>query len=141
VLWSPAINLDNATSFNPVFKGNTEQQYIIDIKTKAGCVTTDTQLVKLVKSVEIFVPNAFTPNGDGINDDLKPVFFGIKELHYFRVYNRWGQLFYQTQTLKQGWNGTFKNIKQEMQTVVWMLEALGVDGIIYTRQGTSVLLR
>ena len=141
VLWTPAINLDDAKNVNPVFKGNTEQQYNIDIKTKAGCITTDTQLVKLVKNVEIFVPNAFTPNSDGINDILKPVFFGVKQLHYFRVYNRWGQLFYQTQTLKQGWDGTFKSMKQEMQTVVWMLEAVGLDGITYTRQGTSVLLR
>ena len=141
VLWTPDTYLSDAFSYNPVFKGPVEQLYTIDIKTKSGCVTTDTQLVKLVKSIEIFVPNAFTPNGDGINDELKPVFYGIKELHYFRVYNRWGQLFYQTQTLKQGWNGTFKNAKQEMQTVVWVLEALGVDGNIYTRQGTTVLLR
>jgi gliding motility-associated-like protein len=141
VLWSPATNLDNDKSYNPVFKGNTEQLYTIDIRTKTGCVTTDTQLVKLVKSIEIFVPNAFTPNGDGNNDDLKPVFYGIKQLRYFRVYNRWGQLFFQTQTFKKGWDGTFKNAKQEMQTVVWALEALGVDGNIYTRRGTSILLR
>ncbi|MGG9962725.1 PKD domain-containing protein [Ferruginibacter sp. SUN106] len=141
VLWNPAVNLDNATSYNPVFKGTTEQLYTIDIKTKTGCVTTDTQMVKIVKSIEIFVPNAFTPNGDGFNDDLKPVFYGIKQLKYFRVYNRWGQLFYQTQTMKQGWDGTFKNVKQEMQTVVWVLEALGVDGVMYTRRGTSILLR
>lgn len=141
VLWNPSVNLDNAAAVNPVFKGNTDQLYTIAITAKSGCVTIDTQLVKLVKNVEIFVPNAFTPNGDGINDQLKPVFFGIKQLHYFRVYNRWGQLFYQTQTLKQGWDGTFKSMKQEMQTVVWMLEAVGLDGITYTRQGTSVLLR
>ncbi len=141
VLWNPTTNLDNAASFNPIFKGNTEQLFTIEIKTKTGCVTTDTQMVKLVKNIEIFVPNAFTPNGDGVNDNLKPVFFGIKQLNYFRVFNRWGQLFYQSQTLKQGWDGTFKNARQEMQTVIWVLEALGVDGNIYTRKGTSVLLR
>ena len=98
-------------------------------------------MVKLVKSIEIFVPNAFTPNGDGNNDDLKPTFFGIKQLKYFRVYNRWGQLFYQTQTMKQGWDGTFKNVKQEMQTLVWVLEAIGVDGNTYLRRGTTILVR
>lgn len=141
VLWNPAVNLNDATSFNPVFKGNTEQLYTIEIKTKSGCITTDTQLVKLVKSIEIYVPNVFTPNGDGKNDLLKPMYFGIKQIRYFRVYNRWGQLFYQTQTGKQGWDGTFKNIKQDMQTVVWMFEGIGVDGNIYTRKGTSVLIR
>jgi gliding motility-associated-like protein len=141
VLWNPAINLEDATSYNPVFKGATEQLYTIDIKTKTGCITTDTQLVKIVKSIEIFVPNAFTPNGDGNNDDLKPTFFGIKQLKYFRVYNRWGQLFYQTQTMKQGWDGNFKNVKQEMQTLVWVLEAIGVDGNTYLRRGSTVLVR
>ena len=140
-LWSPAINLDNAASYTPVFKGNTEQLYTIDIRTKSGCITTDTQQVKLVKNIEIFVPNAFTPNEDGINDNLKPVFYGIKQLSYFRIYNRWGQMFYQTQNIKQGWDGIFKNVKQEMQTIVWMLEAVGVDGKTYLRKGTSVLLR
>jgi large repetitive protein len=50
-------------------------------------------------------------------------------------------MFYQTQNIKQGWDGIFKNVKQEMQTIVWMLEAVGVDGKTYLRKGTSVLLR
>jgi gliding motility-associated-like protein len=141
VLWHPAINLDNAGSFNPIFKGSTEQLYAIDIITKTGCLTTDSQLVKLVKNIEIYVPNAFTPNGDGINDFLKPVLFGIKQLRYFKIYNRWGQQFYETQTLKQGWDGTFKNVKQDTQTIVWMFEGVGADGNIYNRRGTSLLLR
>ena len=141
VLWSPAVNLNNPASVNPVFKGATEQLYLVEITTVSGCVTTDTQQVKLVKSIEIYVPNAFTPNGDGTNDELKPVMYGIKQLNYFRVYNRWGQLFYQTQNSKQGWNGMFKGAKQEMQTVAWTLEALGVDGAIHTRKGTTILLR
>ena len=141
VLWNPVVNLDNAKSFNPVFKGTAEQLYAIEIKTKSGCVTTDTQLVKLVKSIEIYVPAAFTPNGDGKNDVLRPVMYGIKQLRYFKIFNRWGQQFYQTQNTKQGWDGLFKNVQQEMQTVVWMIEAVGVDGNIYTKKGTSILLR
>ena len=141
VLWKPAINLNNAKIFTPIFKGNTEQAYAIDITTKSGCVTTDSQLVKLVKTIEVYVPNAFSPDGDGKNDLLRPVFFGIKQMRYFRVFNRWGQLFYQTQTSKQGWDGTFNSAKQDMQTIVWMFEGIGVDGNIYTKRGTSILLR
>lgn len=140
-LWSPALNLDDAKSFNPVFKGATEQLFAIAITTKTGCVTTDSQLVKLVKSIEIYVPNAFTPDGNGNNDVLRPVMYGIKQLRYFKVFNRWGQQFFQTQNPKQGWDGLFKNVKQEMQTVVWVVEALGVDGKIYIKKGTTVLLR
>ena len=141
ILWNPLTNLDNAASFNPVFKGVNEQLYMIEIKTKTGCLTTDSQLVKLVKSIEIYVPTAFTPDGDGKNDLLRPVMFGIKQLNYFRIFNRWGQMFYETKIFKQGWDGIFKNVKQEMQTLVWMIEAVGVDGKIYSKSGTTVLIR
>jgi gliding motility-associated-like protein len=140
-LWNPDNNLNNPTTINPVFKSNIGQEYTIDITTKSGCLTIDTQQVKLVPNIEIYVPNAFTPNGDGKNDFLKPTFYGIKKMNYFRVYNRWGQVFYETQNNKTGWDGTFKNLKQDMQTVVWIFEGLGADGNIYTKKGTSLLLR
>lgn len=141
VLWKPAQNLDKADTYTPVFKGTTEQLYTIDISTKTGCVTVDTQIVKLVKSIEIYVPTAFTPNGDGKNDVLRPIAYGIKKLNYFRIYNRWGQLFYQTSDAGKGWDGFFKGIKQEMQTLVWYAEGVGVDGNIHTKKGTAVLIR
>jgi gliding motility-associated-like protein len=141
VMWQPAINLDKADSYTPVFKGKTEQLYTVDITTKTGCVTTDTQMVKLVKSIEIYVPTAFTPNGDGKNDVLRPITYGIKKLTYFRIYNRWGQMFYQTSDASLGWDGFFRGIKQEMQTLVWMVEGVGVDGQVHTKKGTSVMIR
>jgi gliding motility-associated-like protein len=141
VLWKPSFNLDNATIFNPVFKGNTDQELIVDITTKTKCVTTDSQFVKVVKDIAIHVPSAFTPNGDGKNDFLKPIIFGIKRLNYFRIFNRFGQLMYETNTNRQGWDGSFKGVKQDVQTVVWMVEVLAGDGKIYTNKGTTILLR
>jgi gliding motility-associated-like protein len=140
-LWKPAFNLDNATSFNPIFKGSADQELIVDITTKTKCVTTDSQFVKVVKDIAIHVPSAFTPNGDGKNDFLKPIIFGIKKLYYFRVFNRFGQLMYETNTNRQGWDGNFKGVKQDVQTVVWMVEVLAGDGKIYTNKGSTILLR
>ncbi|MEQ1554336.1 MAG: PKD domain-containing protein [Ferruginibacter sp.] len=141
VLWKPFISLDNFSSYSPIFVGAIEQDYTIQIKTKSGCITVDTQMVKLVKEIAIYVPSAFTPNGDGLNDILRPVFYGIKQLLYFKIYDRWGKLLYQTQTLKQGWNGMYKNTILGAQTVVWILEALGADGKIYAKHGTTVLIK
>jgi gliding motility-associated-like protein len=141
VLWKPAFNLNNATSFNPEFKGNADQELVVDITTKTKCVTTDTQFVKIVKDIAIHVPSAFTPNGDGKNDILKPIIFGIKKLHYFRVFNRFGQLIYETNINRQGWDGSFKAVKQDPQTFVWMVEVLAGDGKIYTNKGSTILLR
>jgi gliding motility-associated-like protein len=139
--WKPALFLDNANSYTPIFKGPIETEYTIDIKTTTGCVTTDTVLIKLVKEVAIYVPSAFTPNFDELNDVLKPTIFGIKKLNYFRIFNRWGELMFETRTNKVGWNGIYKSIKQPTQTLVWMLEVVMGDGSIYQKHGTSILLR
>ncbi len=139
--WAPATNLDNPKSYTPVFVGERDQLYTIELKTNSGCITIDTQLVKVVKNISIYVPNSFTPNKDGLNDVLRPVMYGIKELNYFRVYNRWGQLVFETQDPKQGWDGRQRSAPAEMQTVVWMLEAIGADGKTYRAKGSTVLIR
>lgn len=140
-LWMPATNLDNPRSYTPVFTGEKEQTYSIELKTKSGCITIDTQVVKLAKDVSIYVPNSFTPNNDGRNDVLRPVMYGIKELYFFRVYNRWGQLVFETSDATKGWDGRQRSAPAEMQTLVWMLEALGADNNVYKAKGTTVLMR
>ncbi len=140
-VWGPANNLNTAQSFTPVFTGTTNQQYTIRIVSNIGCVTVDTQLVKTIDRADIYVPTAFTPNNDGRNDQLKPLLAGITELRFFRVYNRWGQLLYQTQAEEKGWDGRFNGTMQATQTVVWVAEGLGVDGKVYMRKGSSVLVR
>jgi gliding motility-associated-like protein len=140
-LWSPANNLDNPASYSPSFQGLYDQLYTVEIKTNSGCVTVDTQLVKIVPHVDMYVPTAFTPNNDGLNDFLRPTLMGIKELHYFKIYNRWGQLLFESKTERPGWNGNFNGINQPTQVVVWIAEGLGVDGRNYTRKGTTTLVR
>jgi len=140
-LWTPGNNLDNRSSYTPAFQSHLDQLYTVQINTAAGCVTVDTQLVKIVPHVDMYVPSAFTPNNDGLNDFLRPTLMGIKELHYFRIYNRWGQLLFESKTERPGWNGIFKGTAQPTQVVVWIAEGLGVDGRIYTRKGTSTLVR
>lgn len=139
--WSPAVKLDDATSYTPLFTSTSDQAYTIEIKTSTGCITIDQQLVKIIPSVEIFVPSAFTPNNDGLNDFLKPALRGIKDLRYFRVFNRWGQLLYESRKEDPGWNGTINGIQQASQVFVWMAEGVGVDGKVHFRKGTTTLLR
>ncbi|WP_204306850.1 gliding motility-associated C-terminal domain-containing protein, partial [Klebsiella aerogenes] len=83
-------------------------------------------IVRIYKTgPEIFVPSAFTPNGDGRNDILKPITVGITQLFYFRIYNRWGQLVFSTSSIGKGWDGTFGGVKQASGTYVF--ETLGAD--------------
>jgi gliding motility-associated-like protein len=140
-LWNPSVYLDNPAKATPIFKSASEQLYTIRIETSTGCITIDTQQVKLVPSVEIYVPTGFTPNSDGKNDMLRPVLMGVKELIYFRVFNRWGQLLFESQKASWGWDGRLNGIPQQTSVVVWVAEALGSDGKKYVRKGTSALLR
>ncbi|HMK02833.1 MAG TPA: PKD domain-containing protein [Ferruginibacter sp.] len=142
VLWNPGTSLDTRTSYTPVFRGMNPQLYTIELKTLSGCITVDTQLVKTHKKIEIYVPSAFTPgSSNGLNDHLRPLLMGFDKVNYFRVFNRWGKLIYQMQSDRPGWNGKVNNVLQDMQTVVWMIEAVDVDGKVHRRQGTSMLLK
>jgi gliding motility-associated-like protein len=140
-LWTPATSLDFPRSYNPVFKGEFPQLYTIRLKTPTGCFTYDTLLVNTVKKIEIYVPQSFTPNGNGLNDYLKPVLYGMRSMTYFRVFNRWGRLLFETKNDRPGWDGRVKGDLLEAGTYVWMVEAIDVDGVKHQRQGTVILLR
>ncbi|MBK8607068.1 MAG: gliding motility-associated C-terminal domain-containing protein [Chitinophagaceae bacterium] len=83
---------------------------------------------------------AFTPNGDGRNDRFLPVPVGIKSLNYFRVFNRWGQLLFQTKTLHDGWDGKLQGAQQATGVYVWMIEAITNQNKIITKKGTVTLI-
>jgi len=139
--WSPSTGLSSSTIFNPVFNYNAEVDYVITINTGIGCVIKDTQLVRIFKEKEIYVPKGFSPNGDGNNDKIFPRLVGVRTLTYFKVYNRWGQLLFQTSNLNEGWDGTFRGTKQPMETYVWTAEGVDIDNNSIKRTGTFLLAR
>jgi gliding motility-associated-like protein len=91
----------------------------------------------------IYVPSAFTPNGDGKNDILKPLKNPLgKVAHFvFRIYNRVGQVIFESSTINTGWDGRYKNIPQPTGTYVWMFEAIAGNGKSIFFSGTTVLIR
>jgi gliding motility-associated-like protein len=90
---------------------------------------------------DLFVPKAWTPNGDGHNDKLFPLTVHIAKLYYFRIFDRWGQLMFETTELGKGWDGMFNGKPQVMDVYTWTVEAIGEDGRHFKRAGNSVLLR
>ncbi|TMI62047.1 MAG: gliding motility-associated C-terminal domain-containing protein [Bacteroidetes bacterium] len=143
-LWKPPIYLDHVNIINPQFNSPlTDEEFIytVTITTSGGCVTVDTQIVKTIKEVKVYIPTAFTPNNDGRNDLLLPITFGIKEIQYFRVFNRWGQLVFDIKSNQRGWNGTISGMQQPTSTFVWIFQGLGLDKKTYTQKGTVTLIR
>ncbi|HWJ91996.1 MAG TPA: gliding motility-associated C-terminal domain-containing protein, partial [Flavisolibacter sp.] len=97
--------------------------------------------IKRYAGPELYVPTAFTPNNDGLNDRLKVVPVGIQSFGYFAVYDRWGQLIYRTTNYNEGWDGTFRGTKQPSATFVYVTEAIDYRGKRLFRKGTVTLLR
>jgi len=139
--WSPAYGLDNPFIKNPVAILNRDIQYTVFAQNTYGCTGTDDIKIKVYKGPEIYVPNAFTPDGDGMNDVLSPIIAGMKAFHYFRIFNRYGQMVFSTSNAANGWDGYFKSAKQPVDTYIWMAEAVDYQGNTVQRRGTVVLLR
>ena len=146
-LWTPPTGLNNSTIINPVFNYSLQTEYTIRITSSSGCTITDTLLVRVpaqlppVGKSDILVPKAWSPNGDGHNDKLITFTVNLKELRYFRIFNRWGQLVFETNIIGQGWDGMFKGQLQGIDTYQWIAEGIGNDGQVVKRAGNAVLIR
>ena len=139
--WAPSSGLSSSTISNPIFNYNAQVDYVITITTGIGCIIKDTQLVRIFKEKEIYVPKGFSPNGDGNNDKIFPRLVGVRTLNYFKVFNRWGQLIFMSTNINEGWDGTYKGVKQPMEGYVWIAEGVDIDNNIIKRTGTFLLLR
>lgn len=141
--WTPPFGINNPDASSTTFNNQTTQQYVINLISPAGCITQDSLLVRVFddKLVEIFIPKSFTPNGDGTNDILYPYLSGIKEFKYFKVYNRYNQLMFETKNYDVGWNGTVNGTPQPMAIYIWVAVGIANDGSTVERKGQVLLLR
>jgi len=141
-VWAPATWLNDPNIHNPVSLPKNDIKYIVTVTTDQGCIGKDSIFVHLYNvDDDIYVPNAFTPNGDGNNDVLRPILLGMKELNYFRVYNRWGVLMFSTSEKGKGWDGRYNGKAQDPAAFVWVCEAVSYKGVIKKKKGSAVLIR
>lgn len=140
--WSPATWLNDPTIANPVSLPHNNIQYVVGVTTTNGCFSRDTIDVHLYNMGEdIYVPTAFTPNGDGTNDDLKPILLGMQKLNYFKVFNRFGEMVFYTTEEGKGWDGNYKGKGQDPATFVWYAEGITYKGQLRKKKGYAILIR
>jgi gliding motility-associated-like protein len=109
--------------------------------TPEGCVAVDQIKVRVIKGPDIYVPNTFTPNNDGLNDVLKAIPVGIGQFHYFRVYDRWGKLVFTTNNPQKGWDGKINGSLQLQSSFVWMAEGIDYRGNLIQRKGSTIIMQ
>lgn len=144
-VWTPATWLTSDTIYNPVATFNASVDtitYVVTASTAQGCSGYDNIFIKVYKTnADIFMPNAFTPNGDGKNDVFKPILIGIKKLNIFSIYNRWGQLVFTTSQNGKGWDGNIHGNQQSTGTFVYMVQGVDYLGNTITKKGAFTLVR
>ena len=106
----------------------------------AGCQDTVCRQVQSLINPGLDVPNAFTPNGDGINDKVYVRGFGIARMT-FRIFNRQGLMVFQSASPAIGWDGKYKGVLQPMDAYAYTLEVQFTDGNTLTKKGDITLLR
>ncbi|HEY6503015.1 MAG TPA: gliding motility-associated C-terminal domain-containing protein [Chitinophagaceae bacterium] len=122
----------------------TEMLYTVSLTVgnNNGCRTSATQTVKVFASCIIAVPTAFTPNNDGLNDFLYPLNAIKAENLDFKVFNRWGQLVFQSKDWTKKWDGKVNGIPQTTNVYVWTLNYTHRDTRIkYSLKGSTTLIR
>ena len=140
--WSPPLGLNKRNIGNPIAILNDNMTYVMKVSTADGCFAMDTINILVFKTKpDIFVPNAFTP-GASRNNLFRPAKTpGIRILDYFRVYNRWGQLVFNTSEIGRGWDGTIGGKQQGAGTYVWVVQGKDYLGQTIAKKGTMVLVR
>lgn len=140
--WTPSTWLSSTSIPNPVSNPQDSIRYILTGMDANGCIGVDSIDVYVFRVEEdMYVPTAFTPNGDGLNDVFKPILLGMKSLAYFRVYNRFGELMFSTSQVDHGWNGMYKGKPQDTATFVWMAAGITYKGKLRKKKGYVVLIR
>jgi gliding motility-associated-like protein len=144
-LWSPATYLSSVSVANPVVifpNPSAGIQYKVVGSNSNGCSDSAFIFIKVYKTLPtVFVPSAFTPDNDGLNDLLRPIAVGIKSIEYFNIYNRWGQLLFSTKINGHGWDGKINSHPQPTGTFVWMVRATDYTGAAYFQKGVVTLIR
>lgn len=144
-VWIPSTGLNNPNIKNPVGIYGAEIDsihYVVRVFNNAGCYDSASVKVTVFKTNPyVFVPSAFTPNGDGLNDVIRPIAVGVQKINYFRIFNRWGQLVFSTTANGHGWDGTIGGALQGSNVYVWMVSAVDYIGKPIFLKGTVTLIR
>ncbi|HXS35673.1 MAG TPA: PKD domain-containing protein [Flavipsychrobacter sp.] len=139
--WQPAKYCDDSASSQPIVSPqNTTTFYVTGIGAN-GCSSKGSIIVDADKQPNVFMPSAFTPNGDGKNDLVYPIIACDFVFESFHIYNRWGQEIFTTKTYMQGWDGRFKGVPCEIGSYYYFVKGHSQEGEELLIKGDIALIR
>ncbi|MEP6466981.1 MAG: LamG-like jellyroll fold domain-containing protein [Parafilimonas sp.] len=144
--WTPDKFITNTQIDNPVVNPSSDTWYFVNVKGENGCKSQDSILVKSTINSDVaafIVPNAFTPNHDGLNDCFSVKYWGPADYFDLAIYDRWGYLVYHSNNIKSCWDGTLNGKPQSSGTYVYKISVSSkcTNDVVVHKKGTVVLIR
>ena len=124
-----------------------DETIVLTVTNNFGCISTDTIRFKtFCPNTEVFIPNAFTPDGDGINDVLYVQSRGIKLVKSLRIYNRWGEMVFEKNNfnpndISAGWNGRIRGNLANPDVYVYICEVVCEKGAVQLLKGNVAIIK
>lgn len=141
-VWSPNIWIDDTASASTIIFPEDSIMYYVLGTDQYGCQNIDSVYVRVVPKSKFYVPNAFSPDGDGENDIFTIQYYQNFTMNSFKVFNRWGQMVFEADDIGQGWDGRSPGGDPlPMGTYIYRVEGVDDLGIPQERQGNVTLLR
>ncbi|HTN16832.1 MAG TPA: PKD domain-containing protein [Chitinophagaceae bacterium] len=146
-LWTPDSLLSCSTCPNPVVRPAATTTFTLKGTSDFGCSDSDDVIITIFcDQSQLFIPNTFTPNGDGQNDVFYPQGKGVSRISSFIIYNRWGQKIFERNGInvnarEQGWDGSFNGSSLGPDTFVYTLEAICDNGETVFWKGDVTLIK
>src|SRR5690606_22515985 len=135
--WLPSSGLSATDVSNPVAQPEVRTRYFVTALTEHGCEVVDSIDILVNTETALDAPNAFAPS----SGDFKIVKRGVAELEYFRIFNRWGNLVFETSDIDKGWDGTYNGKAQPMGVYIFSIEARTPSGQLFRKEGNVTLIR
>lgn len=145
--WAPSTNLSCTDCPNPYANPKFTTTYKVSVVDSNGCVSSrNITILVLCNNKNFFVPNTFSPNGDGNNDRFYPRGTGLDHIEGMRIFNRWGELVFEKKNFPandapSGWDGTYKGRAAGMDTYVYLIDIICENGAVITYKGDITLIR
>lgn len=141
--WGPQSNLSFYNDKDPVFRGINDFTYtLFRLNPTSYCSVTDTYNITITTNFIFDLPNVFTPNSDLLNDKIKAIYNGgIASLNYLKIYNRKGNIVFQSNQLNEGWDGKVNGIDQEPDAFYWIAEYVTRKNETFRKSGSFLLIK
>ncbi len=145
--WSPTIGLSCGDCLSPIAEPTTNTTYTITVVNNGGCVTVDSiRIIVTCDGKNLFVPNTFSPNGDGMNDWFYVQGKGLSTIQSMRIFNRWGQLVFEKKNFspnveQDGWDGNFNGRKAPVDVYIYTIEVVCENSQVIAYNGNVALIR